>query len=83
MPPNVVRPVPPLFTGSVPVVSESAMPRVLVATSAYPEPVPRRICPKVGVAVRPVPPFAGVSAVASVSAPVDENDEVADPPKNA
>ena len=78
-----VAPVPPRATASVPVVSAMSMPRVEVATSAYPEPVPRRICPKVGVDERPVPPFAGVSAVESVSAPVEENEDVAEPPKYA
>ena len=53
---------PPLFTGSVPVVSESAMPSVDVADGAYTPPaVPKRTCPKVGVAVEPVPPRAGWS----------------------
>ena len=78
-----VAPVPPRATASVPVVSAMSMPRVEVATSAYPEPVPRRICPKVGVDERPVPPFAGVSAVESVRAPVEENEDVAEPPKYA
>ncbi len=33
--------------------------------------------------VEPVPPFAAVSAVASVRAPAELNDEVAEPPKYA
>lgn len=57
VPPKVVTPVPPLKTVSTPVVSERATPSVEVATRAYPEPVPRKISPNAGTAVRPVPPY--------------------------
>ena len=56
--PKAVWPVPPLATERVPVVSDKLIPRVEVATSVYPEPVPRRISPKLGVEVMPVPPRA-------------------------
>ncbi len=53
----VESPVPPRVAGSVPVVSERAIPSVDVADGAYTPPaVPRSTCPKVGVAVEPVTP---------------------------
>ena len=62
----------------------------VVPSKVRPEPIARvRICDvpfpsKIPVSVvEPVPPFATVSAVASVSAPVEEKDEVAEPPKYA
>ena len=51
-----------------------------VAEVTWPVPFPVRMPPRV---VEPVPPLATVSAVARVSAPVEEKEEVADPPKYA
>ncbi len=63
VPPNktsfVVREValvPPRDTGSVPVVSPSAIPSDEVPVKVYPAPFPRRSCPYDGVLPSPVPP---------------------------
>ena len=49
---------------------------VLICDVPFPSKIPVSV-------VEPVPPFGTVSAVASVSAPVEEKEEVAEPPKYA
>ena len=67
VPPNDVTPVPPLFTGSVPVVSESAIPSDDVANCCHAPPAyePKRTPTAVGFAM-PVPPPPAVRRPASV-----------------
>ena len=67
VPPNEVTPVPPLFTASVPVVSERAMPRDEVASCCHEPPAyePRSIPAAEGFEI-PVPPPPAVRRPASV-----------------
>ena len=54
-----VNPVPPRLTANVPVVSDTAMPRVDVADRVYPElALPTNRFPYDGAVVRPVPPYS-------------------------
>jgi hypothetical protein len=83
VPPSMVRLLASCASVATPVMSAKLIPRVEVAESVYPAPLPTRSCPYEGVAVRPVPPLSGESADASVSTPAELNDEVAVDPKSA